>query len=119
MDGRYQLRSLYFGTPGDRTLREKLYGVNRREKFRIRYYNSDLSFIHLEKKSKLVGGLGNKQKVQLTAQEVQALLDGRYDWMMDGERSLLSEFYIKLRNQCLQPKAFLTAARMRSARSAP
>ena len=60
VDGKYLIRSLYFDTPSDRALREKLDGVSRREKFRIRYYNGDTSVIHLEKKSKL-GGLGNKQ----------------------------------------------------------
>ena len=35
---------------GDKALREKLDGVSRREKFRIRYYNLDPSLIHLEKK---------------------------------------------------------------------
>ena len=32
------------------TLKEKLNGVSQRHKFRIRYYNHDLSFIRLEKK---------------------------------------------------------------------
>lgn len=38
IDGKYQIRSLYFDTLNDKTLREKLDGVNQREKFRIRYY---------------------------------------------------------------------------------
>ena len=51
-DGSYQVRSLYFDTPSDQALREKIDGVNVREKFRIRYYNGDTSLIHLEKKRK-------------------------------------------------------------------
>ena len=47
-NGRYFIRSLYFDTPEDKALREKLDGVSRREKFRIRYYNGDLSCINLE-----------------------------------------------------------------------
>ena len=46
-------------------LREKLDGVSRREKFRIRYYNGDTGFIQLEKKCKR-GGLGWKEQTQLT-----------------------------------------------------
>ena len=61
VDGRYKIRSLYFDSPSDKALREKIDGVNRREKFRIRYYNDDTSFIHLEKKSK-INGLGKKDK---------------------------------------------------------
>ena len=60
VDGQYKIRSLYFDNAADKALREKLDGVSRREKFRIRYYNGDTSVIRLEKKSKL-GGLGNKQ----------------------------------------------------------
>lgn len=50
IDGKYKIRSLYFDDASDRILREKLDGVNIREKFRIRYYNDDTSFIRLEKK---------------------------------------------------------------------
>lgn len=52
VDGKYFIRSLYFDNPADKALREKLDGVNLREKFRLRYYNLDPSLIHLEKKSK-------------------------------------------------------------------
>ena len=55
INGAYRVRSLYFDTPGDRALLEKIDGVNEREKFRIRFYNEDTSYIMLEKKSKLNG----------------------------------------------------------------
>ena len=45
VDGKYFIRSLYFDTPTDTDLREKLDGVSRREKFRIRYYNHNTSRI--------------------------------------------------------------------------
>ena len=44
VDGKYLIRSLYFDNLSDQALREKLDGVNRREKFRIRYYNGDTDF---------------------------------------------------------------------------
>ena len=37
VDGRYLIRSLYFDNARDKALREKIDGVNMREKFRIRY----------------------------------------------------------------------------------
>ncbi|MBQ9387398.1 MAG: VTC domain-containing protein [Lachnospiraceae bacterium] len=40
-DGKYLIRSLYFDNIFDKALREKVDGVNMREKFRIRYYNGD------------------------------------------------------------------------------
>ena len=62
-NGRYHIRSLYFDNDNDKALREKLYSLPNREKFRIRIYNESGDFIRLEKKSK-VGGLGNKRSVQ-------------------------------------------------------
>ena len=50
--GYYSIRSLYFDSIADKALREKQDGVNRREKFRIRYYDGNTSVIHLEKKVK-------------------------------------------------------------------
>jgi hypothetical protein len=87
VDGRYFIRSLYFDNPDDRALREKLDGVNRREKFRIRYYNGDTSLIHLEKKSK-VNGLGTKSSAPLTAEEAQRIVEG--DRRLDGGLSAIA-----------------------------
>lgn len=46
-DGRYLIRSIYFDNYRDKALREKIDGVSRREKFRIRYYNDDISYMTL------------------------------------------------------------------------
>lgn len=50
VNGSYQIRSLYFDNLADKALREKLDGVNSREKFRIRYYNGDLSQVFWKKR---------------------------------------------------------------------
>lgn len=106
VNGRYRIRSLYFDTPEDKALREKLDGISRREKFRIRCYNADPSVIHLEKKSK-VDGLGNKQAAVLTADETQAIVDGHIDWMLHSDQHLILELYSKMRTQGLQPKTIV------------
>lgn len=110
VDGQYQIRSLYFDTPGDTALREKLDGVSRREKFRIRYYNHDTAFIRLEKKSKL-GGLGNKQSAALTPQQAQQIVDGDLEWMVTAEHGLIRELYSKMRTQQLRPKTIVDYTR--------
>lgn len=108
--GQYQIRSLYFDNPADKALREKLDGVSRREKFRIRYYNLDPSLIHLEKKSKL-GGLGTKDMAELTPTEAQAIVDGGLDWMAGNGRPLLRELYLKMRTQGLRPRTIVDYTR--------
>ena len=108
--GKYEIRSLYFDNLNDKTLREKVDGVNMREKFRIRYYNRDTSFIHLEKKSK-VNGLGTKYSAMLSAAEAQAIVDGELDWMLDSGRPLVQELYCKMRSQGLRPRTLVDYTR--------
>ena len=109
-NGRYKIRSLYFDDPRDTALREKIDGVARREKFRIRYYGSDASYICLEKKSKW-DGLCGKRSVLLSTQEVLALLDGDLDWMPDSGRPLVQELYWKMKSNVLRPRTIVDYTR--------
>ena len=106
VDGKYQIRSLYFDTLSDKALREKLNGISQREKFRIRYYNGDTSLIHLEKKVK-IAGLGTKFLANLTKEQAQAIVDGNLDWMKENEQELIRELYVKMKNEGLQPKTIV------------
>ncbi len=111
IDGKYLIRSLYFDNAEDKALREKINGVNRREKFRIRYYNGDTSLIHLEKKSRR-NGLGSKYSAVLTAEEAQKIVDGHISWMPSAaDRPLIQELYCKMRYQGLRPKTIVDYTR--------
>ncbi len=110
LEGKYHIRSLYFDNAQDKALREKIDGVNRREKFRIRYYNGDLSVIHLEKKSRL-NGLGTKYSAALSREEAQDIVDGSWAWMPEADRPLVRELYCKLRYQGLRPKTIVDYTR--------
>lgn len=110
VDGKYRIRSLYFDNASDKALREKLDGVNIREKFRIRYYNNDTSLIRLEKKSKR-GGLCGKESAVLTAQQAQAIVDGDYGWMIASGVPLIGELYSKMMGQGLRPKTIVDYTR--------
>lgn len=108
--GKYEIRSLYFDNLDDTALREKLDGVSIREKFRIRYYNGDTSFIHLEKKSKW-DSLGTKAQARLTAAEAQAIVDGDTEWMMKTDRPLVRELGSKMTILGLRPKVIVDYTR--------
>lgn len=108
--GKYLIRSVYFDTPSDKALQEKRDGVSRREKFRIRCYNGDISVIRLEKKSKL-GGLGTKQSAALSALEASRILRGDLIWMMDSGKPLLQELFNKMMVQQLRPKTIVDYTR--------
>ncbi|MDR1101153.1 MAG: polyphosphate polymerase domain-containing protein [Clostridiales bacterium] len=106
----YTVHSLYFDTPGDRALLEKINGVNRREKFRIRYYDDDTSFIRLEKKSK-INGRCHKQQEIITADEAKMLATGDFVWKHGDTRVLLLELYVKMKSEVLRPKSAVVYTR--------
>lgn len=105
-DGRYTIRSLYFDNYVDKAVTEKLSGLSRREKFRLRYYNGDDSFIRLEKKSK-ANLLAYKESAVLTKAQCEALLSGEYRQIKLPEEPLLMELYTKLHYQSLRPRTIV------------
>lgn len=105
-DGTYEIRSLYFDNLTDKVLREKLDGVNKREKFRIRYYNGDTGLIRLEKKSK-TNNLCLKQSIALTIEQTRSISQGEYDWMATSPEPLIQELYSKIISQGLRPKVIV------------
>lgn len=104
--GKYIIRSLYFDNIYDKAMLEKQYGLMSREKFRIRYYNGDVSYIRLEKKTK-VNGAGYKVSARLTADECQSILKGDTEWMQCSGDALVTEFYAKMKYQRLKPKTIV------------
>ena len=125
-EGRYVIRSLYFDNDKNKALREKLDGVNQREKFRLRFYNEDTSFIRLEKKSK-INGLCRKEGVTLTATQVEELLAGELSAEATAGTTedataaaqnepapiapLTHELLVKMRSQGLKPKTLVEYTR--------
>lgn len=110
INGKYEIRSLYFDNLQDKALLEKINGVNMREKFRVRYYNGDTSFILLEKKSK-INGLCQKEQTQLSAVEAQAISECDMDMLRESVKPLVQELYLKMQTQGLQPKTIVDYTR--------
>ena len=109
-DGRYLIRSIYFDNYRDKALREKTEGVSRREKFRIRYYNDDFSFIVLEKKRK-DNDLCLKFDARITKEECRLLLERRLNWMRGHPSELVRELYTKMHTQMLRPRVLVSYVR--------
>lgn len=108
--GAYHIRSLYFDNVYDKALREKQDGLENREKFRIRYYDGDDSFIRLEKKSKF-NRLCAKQQARLTREETERILRGDMEWLLETGEPLHAEFYAKARSQLLRPRVIVDYTR--------
>lgn len=109
-NGQYFIRSLYFDNDDDKALKEKIYGLPNREKFRLRYYNHNPHLIRLEKKSKS-SGLCVKESVPITRQQTQALLAHNITWMKESQNSLLTELYSKMSFQRLRPRTLVDYTR--------
>ena len=106
INGRYKIRSLYFDNLNDKALLEKVNGVNTREKFRVRYYNDDLSLIILEKKSK-INGLCNKEQAIITLEEAQFIAKGDAANLSQSEKPLVKELYYQMQTQGLRAKTIV------------
>ncbi|MDO5844254.1 MAG: polyphosphate polymerase domain-containing protein [Methanocorpusculum sp.] len=104
--GLYKIRSLYFETPDDKALNEKLFGIKEREKFRIRLYNNYESFIRLEKKTK-INTLSSKISCFVTKEECEKIISGDIEWMRESKRALLLELYTKMKYQQLRTKTIV------------
>ncbi|MDD4389547.1 MAG: polyphosphate polymerase domain-containing protein [Eubacteriales bacterium] len=105
-DNRYRIRSLYFETPNDKALLEKLYGLPNREKFRIRLYNGNANFIKLEKKSKR-NDLCNKRAAPITKEQAERIINGDIAWLKNSGEALFVELYAKTIYQGLKPKTIV------------
>ncbi len=101
-DGSYAIRSLYFDDYHQSGLLDKVDGVERREKFRVRFYDGNDALIRLESKQKW-GQMTRKLSAPLTRAQADALLAGDVWWMYESEYPLLRDFYIKYRTRRLRP----------------
>ena len=109
--GFYRIRSLYFDDPMDTALHEKLDGVNERRKYRIRYYNDDLSYIMLECKIKR-DGVGAKPQARLSLEETRKIMQGDIGWMLKSGRPLLAQLYVDMKVRRVAPKTVVEYKRV-------
>lgn len=89
-EGDYFIRSIYFDSPDRVALKEKLSGINRRQKYRIRFYNGDSSFCRLECKEK-IGSRIQKQSCALTRQQVNRLLRIEEEENLDSQTDSIEQ----------------------------
>lgn len=99
----YMIRSLYFDDRFERAYEEKLAGVESRKKYRIRIYDYSDEVIKLECKHK-EGQYIHKTAAALTREETQAIIDGRYDFLLGRKELLCREFYFECALNKMAPK---------------
>lgn len=110
-EGTYLIRSAYFDNVHDSCLLDSMYGTDPRSKFRIRYYDNDITRISLEKKSKC-RGMTLKESCLIQLDECRAFLNGDNPQiepnMSEEKRRLLTEIV----ERGLHPRCIVTYERI-------
>ena len=102
-NGDYHIRSLYFEDPCFTSFYDKLNGLENRVKYRLRFYNSDLSYIRLEKKEK---------KNRMCLKEFEVITPALANNLLsqaptEGEGALYSEMRAKICYDAFRPLLFV------------
>ena len=103
-NGGYTVTSLYFDNCFDKALKEKYCGINRREKFRLRYYNGNPDIVFLKKKQKH-NGLCLKSSAAVSPEQCRRIMECSYTVLTADEQLLVQELGIKMQTQLLRPKS--------------
>ncbi len=108
-DHTYKIRSLYFDNDSSDAYYEKLNGVLYREKYRIRYYNDDDSFIRLERKLKH-NNMTSKDQINITREICDKIINGEVE-ELEGT-GLLEEFLSDMKRKHLKPSVIVDYTRL-------
>lgn len=105
-NGEYMIRSLYFDDMYMSAYNEKMDGVYKRKKYRIRIYNCSDDVISLECKHK-EGAYIYKEAFNLSKPEYKAVLNGDYDFLLKSSSCMAAEFFIDSRTKLLKPQVIV------------
>lgn len=105
-EGMYFIRSLYFDDMDDAAFREKVSGVDDRNKYRLRIYNLSDSIIKLECKHK-EGSYIQKRSVRISRAECDKLIRGDFSCLYNREEAFARSMYVEFRTRQLLPRVIV------------
>lgn len=105
-DGTYSVRSLYFDDYHNTAYNDKYAGVLNRSKYRVRLYNMSSQTIHLERKMKS-DAYTLKQTAPMTVDDLQCILQGDYEFMLESSHTLLKVFYHECISYMMRPRVIV------------
>ncbi|MDR0396376.1 MAG: polyphosphate polymerase domain-containing protein [Oscillospiraceae bacterium] len=98
----YRIRSLYFDTPFDNDMYDKISGQPERSKYRLRIYNGSDKLIRLECKRK-TGSLTSKSALKITRDRAEQLIACDAAGLLKTGEPLLHEMYAQLTTRLSRP----------------
>ncbi|MCL1806886.1 MAG: polyphosphate polymerase domain-containing protein [Oscillospiraceae bacterium] len=102
--GRYIVNNLYLDDQYNSFYHEKMGNRFSRDKYRVRFYNHDLSFIRFERKHK-DGEHAYKQSVAMTKEEYHSLANGDLAFAFESEHPLWQKVALLHRLRRMRPTA--------------
>lgn len=108
--GEYFIRSLYFDDLEDSAFRDKMSGVDFRDKYRIRIYNFDDGVIKLERKHK-EGSYIKKESMSISQNEYRRLLKGEYGFLADRDEAFARQMHLKFKLEAMRPRVLVDYVR--------
>ena len=108
--GEYFIRSLYFDDRDDSAFREKLSGIDERDKFRIRIYDMRDDVIKLECKHKSNGYI-KKQSIGLSRKEYEKLISGDRLFLLNRPEPFARRMYLEFAQRALKPAVIVDYTR--------
>ncbi len=98
----YFIRSLYFDDMYNSAMEDKISGVPRRHKYRIRIYDGSDKVIKLERKDKYDEYISKKVE-RLTKEEYEKIIANDYEFALKSGKQLLLELYCSRKTRLLKP----------------
>ena len=105
-NGEYFIRSLYFDDIDDFAFREKLDGVDERDKFRLRTYNYSQDVAKLERKHKQNGYI-LKDSITLSRNECDMFLNGQYNFLLERNEKFSKELFRIFTQRIFKPRVIV------------
>ena len=100
--GGYNIRSIYLDNYKNTSLNQVINGISDREKYRIRFYNCDSSYIALEKKKK-TNNMTIKTSCKITKEQLENIINNKELVISTENPELLNELYLKMKTQRYKP----------------
>lgn len=102
----YRVRSLYFDTVVDGDFEDKVNGLEKRQKVRLRTYNTGAEIIKLELKEK-TDTAQRKRSLSLNREEAVQMIKGEYSFLLKRGEPLAGWMYGFLVCRCYRPKCIV------------
>ncbi len=98
----YFIRSLYFDTLENKAFEEKMMGIERRKKYRLRLYDFNSKEVKFEVKNKFNENI-LKETVWIKRQDAEELQKGNYDVLLHYNSPTLRKAYAEFKKFCYRP----------------